>query len=143
MTGTSRTDHVLDAIDGALHDYHLSGDAMRWTPDPAPPRPTRIELTPEQAERIASVMAGVITESVRRVVDAMRPIAQAVIAAGTRLNELGQRLQALQVVDAPAPLDPRERALHARRTRNTGPAPRIVGAPPPRHLGPRPAPRRR
>lgn len=40
-----RTQHVLDAIDGALEDWTVSGDAMRWTPEPpavvhvAPGRP--------------------------------------------------------------------------------------------------------
>lgn len=28
-------DHVLAAIDGALDDWSVSGDAMRWSPDPA------------------------------------------------------------------------------------------------------------
>jgi hypothetical protein len=29
-----RTEHVLDTIDGALADYDLGPDAMRWSPDP-------------------------------------------------------------------------------------------------------------
>lgn len=32
MTGT--TGDILDAIDGALRDHAVSGDAMRWCPDP-------------------------------------------------------------------------------------------------------------
>jgi hypothetical protein len=40
---TDRTQHVIDAIDGALDDGSVSGDAMRWTPAPpasaAPPGP--------------------------------------------------------------------------------------------------------
>jgi hypothetical protein len=35
-------DHTLDAIDGALADYDVSPDAMRWSPEPekvAPQRP--------------------------------------------------------------------------------------------------------
>lgn len=31
---TDRAQHVLDAIDGALEDWSVSGDAMRWTPEP-------------------------------------------------------------------------------------------------------------
>jgi len=31
-----RTDHVLDLIDSALDDWSVSGDAMRWAPDPTP-----------------------------------------------------------------------------------------------------------
>jgi hypothetical protein len=33
-----RVDVVLDLIDGALRDCGLSGDAMRWSPDPATAR---------------------------------------------------------------------------------------------------------
>lgn len=29
-----RTDSVIEAIDGALEDWSVSSDAMRWTPDP-------------------------------------------------------------------------------------------------------------
>jgi len=31
-------DPVLAAIDGALADYTVSGDAMRWTPEPVEPK---------------------------------------------------------------------------------------------------------
>jgi hypothetical protein len=34
-----RTQHVLDAIDGALEDWSVSGDAMRWTPEPQEVQP--------------------------------------------------------------------------------------------------------
>lgn len=37
---------ILDLIDNALADYELSGDAMRWTPDPPKVRPP---ISPEQA----------------------------------------------------------------------------------------------
>lgn len=33
---SDRTEHVIDAIDGALEDYSVSGDAMRWTPEKSP-----------------------------------------------------------------------------------------------------------
>lgn len=33
------TDDVIGSIDHALRDYGISNDAMRWTPEPAPPRP--------------------------------------------------------------------------------------------------------
>lgn len=37
MTERHRTtEHVLDSIDRALLDYSVSGDAMRWQPDPIP-----------------------------------------------------------------------------------------------------------
>lgn len=36
MSDTDRTDRVIDAIDGALEDYSVSGDAMRWTAEPGP-----------------------------------------------------------------------------------------------------------
>jgi hypothetical protein len=34
---TDRTQHVIDAIDGALGDWSVSSDAMRWTPEPEIP----------------------------------------------------------------------------------------------------------
>lgn len=39
MTDTDPTQHVIDAIDGQLGDCTVSGDAMRWTPDPPPVPP--------------------------------------------------------------------------------------------------------
>lgn len=41
MTGT---DAVLAAIDHALDDYDTSVDAMRWTPEVTPHRPTLFQL---------------------------------------------------------------------------------------------------
>lgn len=35
-TRDERLNHVLDAIDGALGDYSVSGDAMRWSPELVP-----------------------------------------------------------------------------------------------------------
>lgn len=35
----STTDEVIGSIDHALRDFDTSDDAMRWTPEPAPPRP--------------------------------------------------------------------------------------------------------
>lgn len=38
-----RTQHVIDAIDGALDDWSVSGDAMRWTPEqPGPAAPLHL-----------------------------------------------------------------------------------------------------
>lgn len=34
-----RTQHILDAIDGALGDWTVSGDAMRWRPELTEPLP--------------------------------------------------------------------------------------------------------
>lgn len=34
----STADDVIDSIDHALQDWSASPDAMRWTPEPAPPR---------------------------------------------------------------------------------------------------------
>lgn len=33
----SEFDHVIEAIDGALEDWSVSPDAMRWTPEPEEP----------------------------------------------------------------------------------------------------------
>ncbi len=42
---SDRTQHVIDAIDGALDDWDVSGDAMRWRPEPEP-EPTRLTWQP-------------------------------------------------------------------------------------------------
>lgn len=41
MTGRGDVDAVLAAIDGALADHAVSGDAMRWTPTPPVEEPVR------------------------------------------------------------------------------------------------------
>lgn len=46
MSDDTRLNHVLDAIDGALDDWSVSGDAMRWSPDPEPERQPAPTLPP-------------------------------------------------------------------------------------------------
>lgn len=45
----TNADGVLDNIDHALHDWDLSADAMRWTPEPRPPA----TLTPDQVQALS------------------------------------------------------------------------------------------
>jgi hypothetical protein len=40
LVSEDRTDRVIDAIDHALDDSSVSGDAMRWTPEPVEEGPT-------------------------------------------------------------------------------------------------------
>lgn len=37
MSTEDRIDHVIEAIDGALGDWSVSPDAMRWSPEPEEP----------------------------------------------------------------------------------------------------------
>lgn len=43
---------IEDEIDGALHDYAMSADAMRWTPDPPEEQPNEMELLASQIQAI-------------------------------------------------------------------------------------------
>lgn len=47
MTTEDRTAEVLDAIDHAIGDWTVSGDAMRWTPEPAEAAEPDLEGLPE------------------------------------------------------------------------------------------------
>lgn len=50
---------ILELIDNAIDDY-ISGDAMRWTPEPPAPRAHRVDqahqLTPWQQETVSRVL---------------------------------------------------------------------------------------
>lgn len=131
-----RTQHVIDAIDGALEDRTVSGDAMRWNPEPQPapvdPRQAvvaRLMADPEAARRLGEQLA-----------QAMRPLIEwADLAAGElgrRLEEVGAQLRRARLVPEPLPADPKERALRLRQQRHTGPDRDVVRQRRPRqHVG--------
>lgn len=165
-----RTDHVIEAIDGALADF-TSPDAMRWSPDPDHAEPTRPTFRryhaavsergfrgPRLSMMIMDEAAGPLLHP-RDHADLARwssdhaafPVtfdmpatalndetAAALRRASERAGEVFAEF-ARHVSDTyakvrvvmdriappesdPPPLDPRERALWARRNRNTGPA---------------------
>ncbi|HEU4543002.1 MAG TPA: hypothetical protein VFR23_17865 [Jiangellaceae bacterium] len=76
--------NILDLIDNALEDYSLSGDAMRWTPEPASGSiaesptagmteepPTR--LTIDEIHEWSNTFMNVLTARMREVADAVGP----------------------------------------------------------------------
>lgn len=72
-------DHVIDAIDNALDDWQVSGDAMRWTPDPPPASPT-----------LPSAATVFLTVDLRPFVAAIEGIAKAAARLGPVLNRYAQ-----------------------------------------------------
>lgn len=71
-------DHVIEAIDGALADYSVSGDAMRWSPEPDPAEePPGSPLRPT----LASVMDGSWLAGIRVVLDESIPPGMALLVA--------------------------------------------------------------
>lgn len=165
MTAADRTDAVLDAIDGALEDYTVSGDAMRWTPDlPDPPscghywigwvgsvdvrcrwcgetrrrpgpRPRLSDppgvdgiLLRARQDRLTAEDVEAMREFLRRFTESMQPVMRAIKHAFTELGRSSllrpPPVRSDYVLMPPQPLDVRrQRALEARQTRNTGPAP--------------------
>lgn len=108
---------VLQLIDSAIEDYSVSDDAMRWQPGPldgyAAVGSTRdgdaFEWLPHRVARLFGVPDWVV--EMRR--------------AWTVLNDVARQLQDAGVIPPPQPVDPMQRALGARRNRNTGPASRM------------------
>jgi hypothetical protein len=123
VVSSDRTQHVIDAIDGALDDWSVSDDAMRWTPEPAP-RPVdprgavaaRLVADPDAARRFFEQLG-----------EAMRPLIEwadhAAAELGVHLDQLTKILQKVGALpDQPPTDDPRARALWLRQQRNTGPS---------------------
>ncbi len=61
---------ILDAIDGALHDYAVSTDAMRWAPEES-----RTASAPS-LDDIGAIFRR-LTEDWQRMAEAMRPVVEA------------------------------------------------------------------
>jgi hypothetical protein len=137
---------LLDRIDAELIDWELGPDAARRHPDgvypfPIGPHPARRS---EQL-RVASLDRDEITVVFEAIVPVVRAAVTGVQAFAAQIGRVAQQLQEMvgrvneasgyTLAPSPLPQDPRERALAARRNRNTGPP-----APPtrlPRHHGPR------
>lgn len=145
MTAGDETDHVVAAIDGALSDYTLSPDAMRWSPDPpAAPRlilgavgdvnqrvivgfdPSRLgsdhvfagyTFVPTRIDPAALARTG---RAVARMRDSFE---RAAVEIGRSLAPLTAAMRRLDwTTFQPDDTDARTRALQARQSRNTGPA---------------------
>lgn len=83
----STTDEVIGSIDQTLRDYGTSDDAMRWTPQPAPPRPAALpQLRPPSFARV------VIRIDTAPFVAAMRSITKAAGQIGKMLAKYGHAL---------------------------------------------------
>lgn len=132
-----RTQHVIDAIDGALDDWSVGPDAMRWTPEPA--------AVDEQPRAIFSVtgglrfppadtdpwavdewtdVSGLLAESFGVAFrEAAESMARVMTPSSTEVERLMATLADLRplALEEPDPEDARARALRLRRERNTGP----------------------
>lgn len=104
------TDDVLQMIDRAIEDCTVSGDAMRWTPTIAPPAEQReavLAMFREFGARMDAVVDGFVAW------------------AGEAVIEIEANHPYLITTTPPEPIDPMQRALEARRNRNTGPPARL------------------
>lgn len=80
------SDPVLDSIDHVLHDYEVSGDAMRWTPEPRPV-PT---LTAGQIAAFGRAFAAVgetVNRQMRAVVKVAQQVGKAYVKFAHRVME--------------------------------------------------------
>ena len=138
-----RADAALAAIDDLLEDWEDGPDAARWAPpwdepvvrDPYPvaeqlvhrgwdghaARAYEAWLVRTAARRLQAEVAGALARVAQQVAPLIAELGVAARRAGEQLGLLFQGLQRAGVVHAPPPKDPRERALIARRQRNTGP----------------------
>lgn len=117
---------ILDLIDGAIEDYVLSSDAMRWQPEPDVRAEAHIQAA---AYGQSYVIAGLANGWARQMHDALDAWAAQLVPAIRAVQQIAKHLGHEQ-----PPTDPRERALWHVRNRNTGPkqAPRA-----PRKIEPR------
>lgn len=129
---------ILDAIDGALNDWEVSDDAMRWRPEK-----DRDQPPPRQEDRLGPVRRAYYRSDLTALATHLAPAMQ-------QLNQqLNQQFDYLTDVfrrngiavwhrprTRPPEEDPWERALRLRRTRNTGPTKPLPDYRPPhsRHI---------
>ena len=108
---------ILDQIDGAIDDWSVSQDAMRWTPEPPSP-PQRCNPATLAPFIVLDVEEFTFdAESLRRFFANLSERFRPVVAAA---NSVARQLQDAGMIPEPEPEDPRERALHRQRSRNTG-----------------------
>lgn len=129
-----RTQHVIDAIDGALDDWTVGPDAMRWSP-----QPTGIPLI--RASRPRQNGRGIwrppardpelslwIDVDVSRMQAAIQEMTEAFARAfsSVRVARFAAAIEQLPDVDEPSVTEttehPPARALRLLRERNTGPS---------------------
>lgn len=148
-------DAVLASIDGALDDLGTSGDAMRWSPEPATAlclcgcgqrsagvilvegRSRRAEVEVDLPPDSLGAIFAAVGEQVRRTAEQIaRAFAEVTTASTEQVEAL---LWACRELDRPEPeLDPRARALAHVRQRHNGPhVPPAGRSRRPRHHGAR------
>lgn len=120
-----RAQHVIDAIDGALHDWAVSDDAMRWTPSPSttPDPPGVVLAQMVAAQEIARRVFEQLGEALRPIIEWGERVAAELGVGGV---EFAEYLRSTGLAPRPTPADPWARALQLRRQRNTGPSTDLV-----------------
>jgi hypothetical protein len=126
---SSGTDAVLASIDGALDDWRISGDAMRWNPALKDARePPPLTPIPISGPAAASLMRGIqqcINAAGKIVLDAARtvqPFTQALARTAHRLDAAQHpgahiRCRSCHPAANPQPLCVDGRAYHRRQVR--------------------------
>lgn len=102
---------IIETIDGALRDFEVSGDAMRWTPEPPEPAPRQrlarggVLMVPDVADPSAptadeisravpiDVVEVVLEIDTSRFVEAMRRAAEALTAMAPKIEALTRPLR--------------------------------------------------
>jgi hypothetical protein len=151
-------DAVLASIDGALGDYSVSGDAMRWTPGDPEALPEwqplgRGAFVPSFADAVCAASDVALAEQRVRVVfrvdeGALERFRETCRQAGARfadlvealnpvMQKLGEVFAQLRPPGVPPPpalraTDPRAYALALRQSRGTGPDRQVQHRPRPR-----------
>lgn len=108
---------VLQLIDDAIEDYSVSGDAMRC-------RPRLLDGYAELGHTRDGDAFGWLPDRIQRLFG-VPDWAVEIHRVATVLSDMARELQAAGVIPPPPPVDPMQRALEARRNRNTGPAGRM------------------
>ncbi|MFF9269118.1 hypothetical protein [Streptomyces rochei] len=90
----SSSDEILEQIDAAVHDWTVSGDAMRCRPAPEPDPVPAVPVVPDTGRAAARAVL------VSRLVD--RGLEPAVAAAAVRAAETGQATEHLELLSAEA-----------------------------------------
>lgn len=83
------SDNVLDNIDHALHDWDMSPDAMRWTPEPVnAPQPPVLDVTASMIR-----MGEVMRDAQEKLARAFTNMATSIIKIQVQIRHLiaGQR----------------------------------------------------
>lgn len=124
-------DDVLDRCEDVLTDWRGSGDAMRAVGYDVvdtegyhfrfdrTPLPAAVPVAVPEIEYDREAYVAALRAAFRDITEAFRPIVDGI---ALRQCREGAELAGI-IIDDPLPEDPRERALHLRQHRNTGPQP--------------------